>query len=142
MSAVPPPTGFRILFVDDEEKSRKYFAMIFGRTWDVVLAADGAEGLEVLLGEEGARIGVVVTDHIMPRMTGIEMLERVRPIRPGVVRVLSTAYADSELVAGAAKSGVIDYSVEKPWMIDKFREVLEHATARYHLTNQADPPPA
>ncbi|MEO5712055.1 MAG: response regulator [Luteolibacter sp.] len=122
----------RILFVDDEEKSRKYFSMIFGRSWDVVIAADGAEGLERVLGDEERQIGVIVTDQIMPNLTGIEMLERVRPLRPDIVKVLSTAYADSDLATAAAGSGVIDYSVEKPWNIDHVREVLEQAAAAHH----------
>lgn len=132
MSIEPLPARPRILFVDDEEKSRKYFALIFGRTWDVVLAANGAEGLEVLQEEESGRIGVIVTDHIMPRLTGIDMLERVRELRPGIVRVLSTAYADSDLVAAAAKSGVIDHFVVKPWIMSQLRETLEQATAHHH----------
>ena len=132
MSDTPPPHPLRILFVDDEEKSRKYFSMIFGRTWDVVLAGDGAEGLDLLLGDEGHRIGVIVTDQIMPRLTGIEMLERIRHLRPDIIKVLSTAYADSDLVADAAEAGVIDYSVVKPWTIDHVREVLEQAAAAHH----------
>ncbi|MEO5914094.1 MAG: response regulator [Luteolibacter sp.] len=128
----------RILFVDDEEKSRKYFSMIFGRSWEVVVAGDGAEGLDVVLGEEGRQIGVIVTDQIMPNMTGIEMLERVRHLRPDIIKVLSTAYADSDLAAEAAESGVTDYSVEKPWKIDHVRETLEQAVAAHHrLIGQA-----
>ncbi|MES2437572.1 MAG: response regulator [Verrucomicrobiota bacterium] len=136
MSADPPASPLRILFVDDEEKSRKYFSMIFGRTWDIVVAANGAEGLDLLQGEEGGRIGVIVTDHIMPQMTGVAMLEHISPIRPDIVKVLSTAYADSELVAEAAKSGAIDYFLGKPWIIDKVREILETATAHYHVINR------
>lgn len=132
VSAAILPARLRILFVDDEEKSRKYFAMIFGKTWDVVLAADGAEGLDLVLGKEGGRIGVIVTDQIMPRLSGIGMLERVRELRPGIVRVLSAGDADSEPIVNAAKSGVIDCLVEKPWRIVQLHQILEQATAHHH----------
>lgn len=119
----------QILYVDDEAKSRKYFSRIFGNTWEVVLAADGAEALAILLGKEGERIGVVVTDQIMPGMTGLEMLARIRHRKPHLVKVLSTVVADSELIIGAAESGVIDYFVGKPWTMAKLRKILDQATA-------------
>lgn len=126
----------KILYVDDEEKSRKYFSRIFGNTWEVVLAADGLEALDILLGEGAEGIGVVVTDQIMPRMTGIELLARVRHRKPTLVKVLSSAVADSELVAGAAKSGSIDYFVGKPWAMAKLRKILDQATA--HSRSMSD----
>ncbi len=127
----------RILFVDDEEKSCKYFAIIFGRFYEVVIAKDGAEGLEIMMGEEGPAIGVIVTDQIMPRMTGIEMLERLGSHRPNVVRVLSTAYTDSNLISGAVRSGLIDYFVGKPWTINKVADILDQAV-NHHLFLQRD----
>lgn len=123
----------QILFVDDEEKSRKYFMMIFGRAREVVLATDGVHALEILANDHSQRIGVVVTDHIMPRMTGIEMLARATERNPKLVRVLSTAYTDSELIANAVKDNLIDYCIGKPWSIDKLQDILDRATEHYHL---------
>jgi DNA-binding NtrC family response regulator len=132
MSGALETSKTRILFVDDEEKSRKYFSIIFGRTCEVIVAKDGAEGLEILTSEEGRTIGVIVTDQIMPRMTGIEMLERLGRLRPSIVRVLSTAYTDSDLISGAVRSGLIDYFVGKPWTIDKVAEILDQAMRHHH----------
>jgi two-component system, sensor histidine kinase and response regulator len=123
----------RILFVDDEEKSRKYFAILFGKTWDIQVARDGAEALDILSGDSAGEIGIVVTDQIMPRMTGIQMLDSPELRNAALVRVLSTAYTDSELVSNAVQSGLIDYFVGKPWSIDKLRTVLETATAHHEL---------
>ena len=125
----------KILFVDDEEKSRKYFSMIFGRDREVMLAADGEHALEILASDHSQNIGVVVTDHIMPRMTGIEMLAHATKRNPKLVRVLSTAYADSELIAGAVKDGLIDYCIGKPWSIDKLHEILNRAAEHHQLNN-------
>jgi two-component system probable response regulator PhcQ len=127
----------QILFVDDEEKSRKYFSMIFGRNRNIVLATDGEHALEILANDHSQRIGVVVTDHIMPRMTGIQMLTRATESNPMVVRVLSTAYTDSELIAGAVRDGLIDYCIAKPWSIDKLQEILDRAMEHYHLNKNS-----
>ena len=96
-----------ILFVDDEEKSRKYFRMIYRRKFKILIAADGSEALQ-LFTENRKEIGVVVTDQIMPHMTGLDLLGEVESIEPEVIRILSTAYADSELVAEAAQNSLID----------------------------------
>ncbi|MBC8127660.1 MAG: response regulator [Gloeobacteraceae cyanobacterium ES-bin-144] len=129
--------GMLILFVDDEEKSRKYFKIIFGRGRNVVVANDGVHALEILNQDHSGRIGVIVTDQIMPRMTGIEMLRLATERNPYYVRVLSTAYTDSELVANAVKNGLIDYFVGKPWSIQKLGEIIESATLHYRHVKQS-----
>ena len=63
-----------VLFVDDEQKTRKYFAKLFGKTFRIVLAEDGVAGLERFR-EYQDEIGVVVTDQRMPNETGSEFLE-------------------------------------------------------------------
>jgi two-component system, sensor histidine kinase and response regulator len=126
-------SNISILFVDDEEKSRKYFSIIFGKTREIMVACDGLEALEILQSEAGKRIGVIVTDQIMPRMTGIEMLTRLGDHNSHIVKVLSTAYTDSELVAGVVESGLIDYFIGKPWAIDKLQETLDRAVAHHEF---------
>ena len=64
-----------ILFVDDEQKTRKYFAKLFGKTFRIVLAEDGMEGLERFR-EYQDEIGVVVTDQRMPKETGSDFSKR------------------------------------------------------------------
>jgi DNA-binding NtrC family response regulator len=120
----PPPNVIdTILFIDDEPKACKYFAMLFGRNHEVLTAADGREGLQ-LFRRHRSRIGVVITDHIMPRMTGLDLLERMRSENARVTRILSTAYTDSGLVRAAESSGLIDYFVGKPWDLEKFESIV------------------
>ena len=125
-----------ILFVDDEEKSRKYFRMIYRRTFKILIAAEGREALQ-LFTENRKEIGVVVTDQIMPRMTGLDLLGEVESIEPEVIRILSTAYADSELVAEAAQNSLIDYFIVKPWDIERVSATLEQAVAHFEHNRDA-----
>jgi DNA-binding NtrC family response regulator len=119
-----------ILFVDDEEKSRKYFKRIFRVDFRILLAADGREALS-LFGERCHEIGMVVTDQIMPRVSGLELLRAIERSGPNVVRILSTAYTDSDLVAEAARDGVIDYLIIKPWDIERVDSILTQASAHF-----------
>ena len=129
-------SNVRILFVDDEEKSCKYFAIIFGEEFDVLTAKDGAEALEIALSGEHGEIGVVVTDQIMPRLTGLDFLEELMKHDPRITRVLSTAFTDSELVTDAVESNLVDYFIGKPWDIEKLQSILHRAVAHY-LENKA-----
>ena len=117
-----------ILFVDDEEKSRKYFRRIFREHFEIIVAGDGQEALEIFQARRD-EIGMVVTDQMMPGKSGLEFLREVQQLGPEVVRILSTAYADSEQVAEAARSGLIEYFVQKPWDIERVVALLKEASA-------------
>lgn len=124
-----------ILFVDDEEKSRKYFRRIFREKFDIIDAADGREALTIFA-QRRREIGMVVTDQIMPRVTGLDLLREIERTGPEVVRILSTAYADSELVAEAARDGLIDYYIIKPWDIERVTSILAQASEHFDLNER------
>lgn len=119
-----------ILFVDDEQKTRKYFSKLFGKTFRVVLAEDGVEGLERFR-ENQDEIGVVVTDQRMPNETGTEFLEKVALLKPSVVRILSTAYADIDAAVDSVnKAGIYRY-ITKPWEVPELEVTLMRAMELY-----------
>ena len=119
-----------ILFVDDEQKTRKYFAKLFGKTFRIVLAEDGIEGLERFR-EYQDEIGVVVTDQRMPKETGSDFLEKVALLKPGVVRILSTAYADIDAAVSSVNQGGIYRYVTKPWEVPELEVTLKRAMELY-----------
>lgn len=82
-----------VLLVDDEALVRASTADMlaeFGLT--VIEAQSGSEALEVLA--RGDAIDLVVTDHMMPAMTGAELVEAVKARRPGLPLLLVSGYAD------------------------------------------------
>lgn len=125
-----------VLFVDDEELSRKYFKRFFGRNYEVFCAEDGQAGLEVFFANKD-KIGIIVSDQMMPIMTGLELLEAARKQDDDVVRVLSTAYADSEEVAAAINSKLVEYFISKPWDLPILEETL--AQAKVQSLKQVEP---
>jgi CheY-like chemotaxis protein len=80
---------YTVLVVDDEEPLRRYMARVLeGQGYCVLLAANGLEAL-TLLEQEGRIIDLVITDIMMPLLTGPELAARIaqRPLPPPVLFV-------------------------------------------------------
>jgi two-component system probable response regulator PhcQ len=105
---------FAILYVDDEEKSLKNFARAFGGEFRVLTASNAQDGL-TLLEKYADETGLLMTDQRMPGEKGVWLLERARRLRPNILRVLATAYADMDAAIAAVNSGAIYKYVTKPW---------------------------
>jgi CheY-like chemotaxis protein len=63
----------RLLFVDDEQRVLNSMRIMFRRQFELFLASHGAEALDIV---KGQNIDVIVADHRMPKMTGVEVLSR------------------------------------------------------------------
>ncbi len=126
---------YYILFVDDEEKTRKAFSRLFQNEFKILLAGDGAEGFEIFQ-ERADEIGVIVTDQKMPRETGVQFLSKVAEINDDVVRILSTAYAELEAaVMGVNEGGIYRY-VTKPWDVPELEITLRRAMELFTLRKE------
>ncbi len=89
----------------------------YGADYRVLRAASGQAALDTLeqLREREEPVALVISDQRMPGMTGVEFLERARPIYPEARRVLLTAYADTEAAIRAINTAKIHYYLNKPW---------------------------
>src|SRR5712675_1649880 len=105
---------FAILYVDDEEKSLKYFARAFADQFWIFTAANAQDGLKILE-EHKEEIGLLMTDQRMPGEKGVWLLERARQLRPRIIRILATAYSDMDAAIAAVNTGAIYKYVSKPW---------------------------
>ena len=116
----------RVLVVDDEEGPREAIRMILKPRYQVFTAASGEEVLAML---PGLRPDVIFMDVKMPRMDGVQLLERVKAIDAGVEVVMITAYASLDTVQRAMRFGAMDYLV-KPFAPRELQEAAERALAR------------
>jgi two-component system probable response regulator PhcQ len=105
---------FVVLYVDDEEMSLKYFTRAFSNTFRVLTAPNATAGYR-LLEDHQDEIAVVMTDQRMPGEQGVQFLERARRLRPQIIRILATAFADLDAAIGAVNTGAIYKYVTKPW---------------------------
>ena len=100
-----------ILVVDDERSNLESLERIFAREgFRVATAGSGAEALELLRRE---RVSVVVTDLMMPGMSGEELLRAARTVSPESEVILVTAYGTVETAVAAMKEGAYDF-ITKP----------------------------
>jgi two-component system probable response regulator PhcQ len=105
---------FGILYVDDEEKSLKSFKTAFGDRFRIFTANNAAEGFKIFE-EHKDELGILMSDQRMPGEKGVQLLERARQLRPRILRILATAYADTEAAVQAVNQGAIYRYVHKPW---------------------------
>ncbi|WP_245841482.1 response regulator [Paraburkholderia ribeironis] len=116
-----------VVYVDDEELARKYFARSAGSDYEVLLAGGADEAMSILR-REGARVAILVTDFRMPGRHGDDLLRQVSQEYPHIVRILVTAYADNNALPGAVNAGEVFRILEKPLGVGTVRAVLASAT--------------
>src|SRR5215469_10805745 len=128
---------YAVLYVDDEEKSLKYFAMAFGDQFRVFTAPSAQEGLK-LVEQHGEHIGVIMTDQRMPGEKGVWLLERARQLYPRALRILATAYSDMDAAIAAVNSGAIYKYVTKPWDPAQLEETLKQSLEFFMVQEERD----
>jgi CheY-like chemotaxis protein len=123
----------QILVVDDEPDVADLFRQQFRRelrdgrfTLDFALSA--AEALERVADAEAASLIFVFSDINMPGMTGLQLLPKVRALRPNVPIVMITAYGDEDTRRKAAESGATDL-VTKPIDFSALRQRIDQRLA-------------
>ncbi len=126
-----------ILYVDDEEMSLKYFSKTFGGEFSILTASSAAEGMR-LIQERGDEIAVLLTDQRMPGEKGLQLIERARQVRPGMVRMLITAYADFGVTVDAVNLGNIFRYISKPIQVEDMRNTLRRAIEHFLLQRERD----
>ena len=115
------PCG-RLLIVDDEEPQRLMLTQILRRAgFETQDAADGESALQRM---ERHEFDLLLTDQRMPQLDGLELLERVRRLRPRLPVVLMTAHGTVSTAVEAMKRGAADY-LTKPFERDELLMVIE-----------------
>jgi thioredoxin reductase (NADPH) len=135
-----------ILTVDDDvavsQAISRDLRSRYGDRYRIVRATSGAEALATLeeLAQRDLHVALIVSDHRMPEMTGIDLLERSRPMTPGAKRVLLTAYADTDVAIKAINDIGLDHYLMKPWappedrlypVLDDLLDAWDHANNRF-----------
>lgn len=128
---------FAILYVDDEEKSLKYFARAFAEHFRILTAPSAQEGLQ-LLEQHKDEIAVLMTDQRMPGEKGTWLLERARQLRPRIIRVLATAYADMDAAIAAVNTGAIYKYITKPWDPPQLETTLKRGLEFFIVQRERD----
>jgi two-component system cell cycle sensor histidine kinase/response regulator CckA len=101
--------GVSVLVVDDEAAVRRFAARVLERDgYGVVEATDGAEALDLVKGGR-APVDVVVSDIVMPRLNGVELMQALSASHPHLPVILMSGYATGALseLGIAAPCGIL-----------------------------------
>jgi len=128
---------FAILYVDDEDKSLVNFTRAFGDDFKILTANNATDGIK-LVEAHADDIGVLMTDQRMPGEKGVWLLERSRNLRPHMIRILVTAYADMDAAISAVNSGAIYKYVTKPWDPVQLELTLKQALEFFMVQSERD----
>jgi CheY-like chemotaxis protein len=122
---------YNILIVDDEVGNLNALERTFRSGYNVFSATDGENAL-VIMGRH--EIAVIISDHRMPGMTGIEFLEKTLQKYPDTIRIVLTAYTDEQLLMDAINMGHVYGYVTKPWEPDELEAIVREGIDAYEIT--------
>jgi thioredoxin reductase (NADPH) len=135
-----------ILTVDDDPGVGRALARDlrrrYGQEHRIVRAESGPGALEALreLELRGDQVALLLVDHRMPGMTGIDLLEEAMDVVPGAKRVLLTAYADTDAAIRAINDIDLDRYLLKPWdpPEERLYPVLDELLAQWSADRRPD----
>jgi two-component system cell cycle sensor histidine kinase/response regulator CckA len=124
----------RVLLVEDEAPVRDLVARFLRHQgYTVLAAADGEQAISIAAEQGKERIDLLLTDIVMPKMSGKELADRLKSLRPDLKVVFTSGYTDNAIV----RHGVLEAGVnflQKPFSMAtlgrKIREVLDGVDAR------------
>src|SRR5258707_4640397 len=126
-------THGRIVVIDDEVNAATALETLLREDgYQVTRAHDARAGLQLLEKEEP---DVVLTDLRMPGMDGIELLAKIKEIRPQTMVLLMTAYGTVKTAVRAMKMGAEDY-LGKPIDVEELQVVLENVLEKKRLLEE------
>lgn len=124
-----------LLMLDDESSILDGLARVLRREgYRLLVTTDPDEAMSLLARH---RVGVVLSDQRMPKITGVAFLRRVKEIYPETVRMILSGHADVQSVTDAINKGAIYKFLTKPYEPTQLKATLEEAFRVYETTRQS-----
>jgi len=122
------PAKHCLLIVDDEPNVCDSVHDLLRREFRVLKAHSADEGFRLMQEEE---VHIVMSDQRMPRITGVELLTRVKTRNPSAIRMLFTGFADLESIIAAINQGHVFQFLKKPWQPEELEGAVRQAAIEY-----------
>lgn len=113
-----------VLAVDDEPEILAALGIFLGETMPDLTLLTAESALAALAILKKRKVDVLISDHRMPGMSGLDLLRQARTLDPLMGRILITAYPDLDLAMKALNEARIDRFVTKPIEPRSFRDTL------------------
>jgi len=116
-----------VLLAEDDAPSRQiYLTVLNSEGYSVIEVPDGQSALDVI---NSRPVDLLLTDIMMPGMTGIELLERAREVRPDLRAIVMTGHKTSDAVIGALRNHACEF-LEKPFRTEELLETVRSVLDR------------
>jgi DNA-binding NtrC family response regulator len=120
---LPPARKHVVVIVDDEYRTLSAMARLLrNEPYEIRTTSKPSEALEWIARRD---VSLVISDHLMPEMTGLDVAEAVKRLAPTTSVVILTAYADRIHSEPHWRDGVREL-IEKPWDDRAFRRTILH----------------
>lgn len=108
----------KILLVDDEENNLSFMVRcLHNEPYELIKSSSAVKAVEMI--KNGQHFDVILTDHKMPNMDGIEFLEKVGDIDPDCIKILVTAYSDTDILIDSINKAKVYRYIKKPYTPDE-----------------------
>lgn len=126
----------RLLIIDDSKEVVAGLEAFFEQKYEVITASNGREGLIAFEKNETA-IDLVISDLIMPIMSGVELLSIIRRRHPEIPLIAITGYKNNGVTSGVELYS--DKILEKPFDITELEKSVEMLLLTHSLSSSSDP---
>ena len=125
-----------VLIIDDSQEIRDFLCeyILQPKGFEVLQASNGLMGLEMAIAKEP---DLMIVDQQMPRLTGLEVLEKLRERGIEIPAILATAHGSEETAVAAFRLGIRDYVI-KPFDADEISESVDRALRESRLQRERD----
>lgn len=125
----------RVLYLDDDQSNLVTFRASFRSEFEVFTSCNPVEAYN-MINEQG--IEIVITDHNMPSMSGVEFLESISFDYPNVQRILLTGYSELVPVMEAVNKGKVFRILTKPFNMKEIKQMVVEAWEQYRLIHEQE----
>ncbi|PID84806.1 MAG: hypothetical protein CSB13_11255 [Chloroflexi bacterium] len=126
----------RVLVIDDSQEIREFLSeyILKPKGFEVLSASNGLMGLEMAIAKEP---DLMIVDQQMPRLTGLEVLEKLKERGIEIPAILATAHGSEKKAVAAFRLGIRDYVI-KPFDADEISESVDKALRESRLARERD----
>lgn len=121
-----------ILVVDDEHGVRQSFNMVLKDEYDVFLAGNGEQAIDLFTKNS---VDVILLDIRLPGIDGLDLLEKLKEIDPNTEVIMVTAVKEIETAVKAIKLNAYDYIV-KPFVVEDIVNIINRALEKHKLVKE------
>ena len=126
---------YNILLVDDEEDNLSLLYRTLRGSYNLDRSTSPVKALEMM---DEKDYQLVISDHKMPEMDGVEFLKRASEKHPDMMRILLTAYSDANILIDAINYAKIYRYVKKPYNPEELQLIVSAALEFYQLKHDND----